>query len=178
MRKSATVFAGLAMVLAVAGCNGYTKESHSATLAGGAAVAATGTPAIPASTETGAGTVSLTFDGPAAEWQVAITGGLANVTAIHIHHAVAGVAGPIYVVLYDTPAAGPTPTVTTLKGAFSAEQVTACLPAPTNAGGTACEAVAARTFANIQAATGSPSAAYIDVHTTVNPAGALRGQIQ
>lgn len=173
MRKFA-VLAGLTMVLAIAGCNAYDEETHTATLAGGAAVAATGAGGtIPASTETGSGTFNLTFKGPAAEWQVTITGGLANVTGIHIHDGIAGASGLQYVVLYD----GPTATITTLRGAFSADQVTACATAPANAGGTACVATGSRTFNNIQAAAAAHSA-YVDVHTTVNNAGALRGQIQ
>jgi len=153
------------MAFAIAGCNAYDEETHSATLAGGAAV-------VPTSTETGAGTFNLTFKGPAAEWQLTLSPALANVTGIHIHDGAAGVAGLMYVVLYD----GPTATISTLRGAFSADQVTACATAPANAGGTACVATASRTFGNIQAAAQAHTV-YVDVHTTVNNAGALRGQI-
>ena len=163
MRTSA-LFAGLALALAASACNAYDEQTFSASLAGANEV--------PATTETATGTFNLTFKGPVAEWELAVAGsGIANVTAAHIHQGAAGAApaSNIEVYLYDGPVAGsPNPTITTLRGSFISDQVTAC----TNG----CLPTASRSFDGIRN-DALASTAYVNVHTTTNTGGAIRGQI-
>ncbi len=153
MKKSASLIAGMALMLAVAGCNGYDKTAYSATLKQALEVPPSGAP------ETG--TFNLTFNGPVAEWTLTIGGaGLTNVTAAHIHQGAVGVAGAVYVFLYD----GPTATITSLKGSFIAETITACT-------GTC---FATRSYADLQAQVAAKTA-YVNVHTVALAGGAIRG---
>jgi uncharacterized repeat protein (TIGR01451 family) len=74
------------------------------------------------------------------------------VTGIHIHSGAAGVNGPIQVTLYSGGAPSPSPTEP-LQGRITLPPATAA-------------AIAA-----------NPAAFYVNVHTTANPAGAIRGQL-
>lgn len=82
-----------------------------------------------------------------------------GVTAAHIHSGAVGVAGPIIVTLYNQPASG------TINGVFASGSLTAAnLPAGV-------------TLASLKTLLLS-GGAYVNVHTTLNPSGEIRGQVQ
>ncbi len=82
-----------------------------------------------------------------------------GVTMAHIHNGVPGVAGPIVVTLYNQAASG------AINGVFAKGSLTSAnLPANV-------------TLASLKTLLLSGNA-YVNVHTTANPAGEIRGQVQ
>lgn len=82
-----------------------------------------------------------------------------GVTMAHIHSGAAGVAGPIVVTLYNQAAGG------TVNGVFATGSLTSAnLPNGV-------------TLASLKALLAGGSA-YVNVHTTANPAGEIRGQVK
>ncbi len=168
MRKTATLFLSGVTFLALAalGCNGYDQESHSATLNNANEV-----PPVTAGVDFGAtGTFSAVVDGPVVKYTLTIGGtGLANITAAHIHAGAAGTNGGIEVFLFDTTTPfSPTANYTGKIGtnSFTADLVTACTPG----------CLASRSFNTIVSGM-SDGTQYVNVHTSANAGGAIRGQI-
>jgi hypothetical protein len=82
-----------------------------------------------------------------------------GVTMAHIHSGAVGVAGPIVVTLYNQAAGG------TINGIFATGSLTSAnLPAGV-------------TLASLKTLLMS-GGAYVNVHTTANPSGEIRGQVQ
>ena len=82
-----------------------------------------------------------------------------GVTMAHIHSGAAGVAGPIVVTLYNQAAGG------TVNGILASGSLTAAnLP----------NGVTLATLKTLLASGGS----YVNVHTTANPSGEIRGQVK
>jgi len=93
------------------------------------------------------------------DYQVTATS-MTSVTMAHIHNGAVGVAGPIVVTLFSNVANPITP-----NGVFASGTLTdANLPAGV-------------TIASLKALIASGKA-YVNVHTTANPSGEIRGQIQ
>lgn len=170
MRKTASLFlSGLAfLALATFGCNGYDQETHAATL--------TGANEVPAVTTTGSGTFSIVFDGPAAKYTLNVSN-LTGITRSHIHAGTTGNNGSVMVFLYDGPTITTAYTGKLGVGSFTADMITACA---SNTDGLTCQATGGtppRTFAGIQDASAT-GGVYVNVHTTTNAGGEIRGQIQ
>jgi hypothetical protein len=92
------------------------------------------------------------------DYQVAASS-IQNVTMAHIHNGAVGAAGPIVVTLYNNP------TAINPSGVFASGTLTdANLPAGV-------------TIASLKALIAS-GRAYVNVHTTQNPPGEIRGQVQ
>jgi CHRD domain-containing protein len=82
-----------------------------------------------------------------------------GITMAHIHSGAAGVAGPIVVTLYNQAASG------TINGVFATGSLTAAnLPSGV-------------TLASLKTLLLSGNA-YVNVHTTANPTGEIRGQVK
>jgi hypothetical protein len=174
MRKSATVLAGLSL-LALAGCStGAEQESYSVNLTPGAEVPA---PAAGDNSGASGGTLTLTSDGVgSATFRLAITGGLRGITAAHIHSPTSATTntGPVSVFLFDGPATdaatgftgnlGCTPATNACTSAFNQATIVA---GATTAGAT-------NSFDGLMTSIRAHTA-YVNVHTTVNTAGAIRG---
>jgi hypothetical protein len=164
MRKIATLFfSGLAFLgVAAIGCNGYDQETFTAQLAG--------TNEVPASGVAATGTFSVVFDGPAAKYSLT-TNGLAAVSAAHIHTGATGANGGIWVFLYDN-AAGVTKDFASGEQmgtrSFTQDMVAACTVALGCVAGGSYDAILTGARA---------STVYVNIHTTANPGGAIRGQI-
>jgi hypothetical protein len=164
-------------MVAALGCStGAESETFTATLnqgnetAGGATVVGTD------GSGTATGSITLTYDGVAVATYKLTVNGLTNITAAHIHSATAGTAtnatGPISVYLFDGPATGTT--------AFSG--TLGCTP-PTNS----CTSSFNQVQITAGAGTGAVNTmdglmnnirnhlAYVNVHTTANTGGAIRG---
>lgn len=82
-----------------------------------------------------------------------------GVTMAHIHSGAAGVAGPIVVTLYNQAAGG------TVNGVFASGSLTSA-NLPGNV-----------TLASLKTLLAS-GGAYVNVHTTANPGGEIRGQVK
>ena len=109
--------------------------------------------------------MTLTVDGPKASYTLSVTG-LTGLTQSHIHNAAAGANGPVNVFLWDGPAAGTTQdSPFTYKSDFSNFTAAGCTPN--------C------TIQSFDAIVGfmELGTAYVNVHTTANPGGAIRGQL-
>lgn len=84
---------------------------------------------------------------------------IVGVTMAHIHNGAPGIAGPIVVTLYNQAASG------TINGVFATGSLTAAnLPANV-------------TLASLKTLLLSGNA-YVNVHTTANPSGEIRGQVK
>jgi hypothetical protein len=123
-------------------------NAHFADLNGGQEVPPVATPA------TGKGTVVISADGSTITYLVTYTGLSGAANAAHIHTGAVGVNGGVILPL----AVGPSP----MSGTLTAANFT-----PSGSVTTFAQAVAA-----IQAGT-----TYINIHTTANPGGEIRGQI-
>ncbi len=106
-------------------------------------------------TNNGDGTVSYTVNASGLTTQFSGV----TFTAMHIHLAAAGATAGFSVPL-TTPTAGATAGTTTVTGTFSATNV-----------------VAPATFDSVLTAMRNGNAAYLNIHTSRNPNGELRGQI-
>lgn len=166
MRKTATLFfSGLAfLAIAAFGCSTGDAVTRNATLN-----AANEVPPVAGITTTA--TYSVTFDGPQAKYTLTIASpGLTAITGAHIHTGLATATGGIWVFLFDGPTTDATVPFTGKLGvgSFTQDMVTAC---------TGCDA--ARSYNGIRdGAAANPSTMYVNVHTTANPSGAIRGQLQ
>jgi hypothetical protein len=128
--------------------------------------ALTGANEVPPVTTTATGTFTATLDEAAGTlaWTLTVPS-ITNATAAHIHTGAAGVNGGIVVNLFAAPASGPT----------------SVIPASSiNVTGTARSAdvigTLAGNFAGLVTAI-KGGTAYVNVHTTQNPGGEIRGQI-
>ncbi|MEO8192258.1 MAG: CHRD domain-containing protein [Gemmatimonadales bacterium] len=108
---------------------------------------------------TASGTAQVVVFADRIDYQLAVTS-ITAITMAHIHSGAVGVAGPIVVTLYQT-----TPPTGAVNGVFASGSLTAAtLPAGV-------------TLASLKTLllTGN---SYINVHTTANPAGEIRGQLK
>jgi hypothetical protein len=177
MRKSATVLAGLSL-LALAGCStGAEQESYSVTLNKGNELPAATSNADNSGASTG--TLTLTSDGVgSATFRLAITGGLLGITQAHIHSPIttanAATGAPVSVFLFDGPATDAATGFTGNLGCTPASNActSAFNQATISAGATA--AGATNSFDGLMTSIRSHTA-YVNVHTTSNPGGAIRG---
>lgn len=176
MRKSATVLAGLSL-LALVGCStGAEQESYSVTLNRANEIP------VPTSTadNSGAatGTLTLTSDGVgSATFRLQVTG-LMGITAAHIHSPIAASGtsagtGPVSVFLFDGPATDAATAFTGNLGCSPASN--ACTSSFNQATITAGAAQGAtNTFEGLMNSIRAHTA-YVNVHTTANGPGAIRG---
>jgi hypothetical protein len=108
---------------------------------------------------TASGSAQIIVYSSSIDYQVSATS-IANVTMAHIHNGAPGVAGPIVVTLYSNVANPANP-----NGVFASGTLTdSNLPAGV-------------TIASLKALIASGNA-YVNVHTTQNPGGEIRGQIR
>ena len=177
MRKSASLLAGIAMIAALGCSTGATEETFSATLARGNEVAGgvTGTPGTYSNadgSQSATGSMTLTSNGVGVATYKLTVNGLTDITQAHIHSTTAGLnstqSGAVAVWLFDGPATG---------GAAAFNGVLGC-----NAG-VSCTS----SFNQVQIAAASTLSydqlisnirnklAYVNVHTTANGLGAIRG---
>ena len=175
MRKSATLLAGLA--LAALGCStGAESETFSANLTQGQETAGGATVVNTDGSNAATGSITLTSNGVGVATYKLTVNNLTNITAAHIHSATNGTAtnatGPVSVFLFDGPATGTTAFTGTLgctppsngcTSSFNQVQITA-------GAGTGAVNTFDGLFANIRA-----HLAYVNVHTTANTGGAIRG---
>jgi hypothetical protein len=115
---------------------------------------------VPAPKATGAtGTAQIIIYPQSIDYQVSASS-IANVTMAHIHNGPPGTAGPVVVTLYSNVSQPTSP-----NGAFASGTLTdGNLPAGV-------------TIASLKALIASGNA-YVNVHTTLNPSGEIRGQIK
>ncbi|MBI4420675.1 MAG: CHRD domain-containing protein, partial [Gemmatimonadetes bacterium] len=129
---------------------------------------------------TASGSAQVVVDGQVAKYTLTVNG-LTGITASHIHSpGAAGVNASVVITLFDGPTTGAfsgrldcvkstqtapitAPATATCGSAFSQSTI--------SAGGST------RTFDQLVADMQAKNA-YVNVHTTVNPAGAIRGQLQ
>jgi hypothetical protein len=118
------------------------------------------------SSATGQAIFRVSADGMSISYQL-IVANIVDVTQAHIHLAPVGVNGPVIVWLYPSspPAAAPAGPV---NGMLASGTITASnLVGP----------MLGSSIANLVSAMAAGTT-YVNVHTTVNPAGEIRGQIQ
>jgi hypothetical protein len=108
---------------------------------------------------TASGTAQLIVYPTSIDYKVSATS-ITGITASHIHSGAPGVAGPIVVTLYQA-----TNPLTSANGVFASGTITQSMP------GSSITIDALKTLL----ASGN---AYVDVHTTANPNGEIRGQVQ
>jgi hypothetical protein len=139
----------LMLALAMAGCDDdENSEDFRATLSAANEV--------PTNPSTATGTATFSRDENTVDFEVDVNG-ITAVTAAHIHSGAAGVNGPIRVNLFLGPTTG------NLSGTLVEASLTS-----TDVMGITYEAL----LAEMRAGT-----AYVNVHTTANPAGEIRGQL-
>ena len=175
MRKSATLFAGLALVAALGCSTGASDETFTATLNQGNEIAGGATVVNTDGSNTATGAMTLTYDGVGVATDKLTVNGLTNITQAHIHSNTNGTAtnatGNIAVYLFDGPATGTTafsgtlgctPPTNSCTSSFNQVQITAA-----NAGGVN---TLDGLMSNIRG-----HLAYVNVHTDANKGGAIRG---
>jgi hypothetical protein len=142
---------GLTLGLYAGGCNDPTKGQtiFQAQLSGANEV--------PAHASSGSGAAGFTLDGNMVHFSVEVEG-LGNIIACHIHVAPAGVSGPVRVPLCKPPNPGGVVNGVLVQGTFTAADVVAI------------------SFDDLLNAMRNGNA-YVNVHTTVYPAGEIRGQV-
>jgi hypothetical protein len=118
------------------------------------------------SSATGQAIFRVSADGMSISYQLVVAN-IVNVTQAHIHLAPAGLNGPVIVWLYPSspPAAAPAGPV---NGILASGTITASNLVGPMLGSSVANLVSAMAAGNT----------YVNVHTTVNPAGEIRGQIQ
>jgi hypothetical protein len=145
----------LVMIAAACGSDatGTQQERFTASL--------TGASEVPAVSTTATGATTFTINGGEVGFSISVQN-ITAVTAAHIHVGPAGQNGPVAVTLFAP--SGPTGTVngSLTQGTFTAANVSA------NAG------VSFDALLQLMRTGG----AYVNVHTTANPPGEIRGQIQ
>lgn len=134
--------------------SGQTGKSFVANLSGAQEVPPVTTQA------TGQAVFNLSADGAAMTFTLTVSN-INNVTASHIHLAAAGVNGPVVVPLLGVPRPGP------FSGVLAEGTITAA-----NLGGLLAGKTMADLVTEIEA-----GRTYVNVHTTLNPGGEIRGQI-
>jgi hypothetical protein len=164
MRKSASLFAGVSVLaLAAAGCStGVEQENFTATLnRAQEVVPGTGFSDTDGSA-TATGSMQLVVDAAIATFTLTVNG-LSGITAAHIHtNAAAGVNGPVSVFLFDGPTTGAQNGVLN-RSTFNQAQIKA---GASGGAETGFDGV----VGDIRGHT-----AYVNVHTTANAGGAIRG---
>ena len=152
MRGSAWLAAvGLTLGVVAGGCNDPTKGQtiFQAQLMGANEV--------PPRTSSGSGAAGFTLDGNVVHFSVEVEG-LGNIVACHIHVGAVGVSGPVRVPLCKAPLPNGVVNGVLVQGTFSAADVVAI------------------SFDDLLNAMRNGNA-YVNVHTTVYPAGEIRGQV-
>lgn len=105
------------------------------------------------------GTVDIVVYASRIDWQLAATN-ISAVTMAHIHNGAVGVAGPVVVTLFN-----PGTATGAINGVFASGSLTSAnLPA-----GVTIESLKALLLSGN---------AYVNVHTTANPSGEIRGQVK
>ena len=141
----------LLVVLLAFGCDEDNETDFRANLVGG--------DEVPPVTTTATGTANFTHneEDNTIQFSVNVTG-ISNVIAAHIHQGAVGVNGPIVVTLFDGPQTGTNFTGTLSSGTINSGDVS----------GMSLEQL----VVNMRA-----GQMYVNVHTTQNPAGEIRGQL-
>lgn len=116
----------------------------------------TGANEVPSVTSAATGTATININGSTVDYRIEVQG-ITDVIGGHIHSGAAGVSGPVRVTLVPSPYPGVTNGVLS-EGTFSASDVSGI------------------TYDELlnEIRTGM---AYVNVHTTANPGGEIRGQI-
>jgi hypothetical protein len=142
---------GLTFGLCAGGCNDPTKGQSifQAQLSG--------PNEVPPRTSSGSGAAGFTLDGNVVHFSVEVEG-LGNIIACHIHVAAVGVSGPVRVPLCKAPLPAGVVNGVLVQGNFTAADVVAI------------------SFDDLLNAMRTGNA-YVNVHTTVYPAGEIRGQV-
>jgi hypothetical protein len=150
-RSTLAISLCLLLSLALAGCgdDDDNKETYTATLNGASEV--------PPTTSTATGTATITRDGNTLSFDIQVNG-ITAVVAAHIHSGTATANGPIRVTLFSGPTTG------ALSGRLVQGSATS-----TDVTGITFDAL----LAEMQS-----GGAYVNVHTTANPGGEIRGTIQ
>jgi len=112
---------------------------------------------VPPVTTSASGSATFSKQDSSVNFTVTVSD-ITNVTAAHIHSGAAGVEGPIRVTLFNGPTTGPIDGVL-VQGTFTAADVTGI------------------TFDDLLNEMRNGTA-YVNVHTTVNPDGEIRNQIE
>jgi len=177
MRKSATLLAGLGLVAALGCSTGATDETFSATLNSGNETAGGATIVAGDGASAATGSMTLTSNGVGVATYKLTVNGLTNITAAHIHSATAGTAtnatGPVSVFLFDGPATGTAaPFSGTLGCTPPSNGCTSSFNQVTITAGAGTGAV--NTFDGLMANIRG-HLAYVNVHTSTNAGGAIRG---
>jgi hypothetical protein len=120
-----------------------------------------GTSEVPATTSAATGTATFSVSGTTVTYTVTFTGLTGNPTASHMHVGSSSVAGPVVVPFKGLPTA----TAGTFTGTFTQADIVAG----------ASPSVTTLDDLLVQMRAGN---AYANVHTTANPNGEIRGQIQ
>jgi hypothetical protein len=149
------------LALLAAGCGGGGDSGTPAATATTLNAVLSAAQEVPATTSTATGTATVTVDAAKTTITVTLnTTGLTGVTASHIHFGAAGANGGVMFSLFAAPATFTSPLTKTL----------------TSADFTAVAANGINTFADAVNAILAGNA-YINVHTTANVGGEIRGQI-
>jgi hypothetical protein len=144
-------------VILGAACGGSSSSSPSNNFA----ATMNGSSEVPATTSPATGSATFTVSGTTVTYTVTFTGLTGNPTASHIHVGSTTVAGPVVVPFKGLPGA----TAGTFTGTFTqADIVVGASPSVTTLDDLLTQMRAGNTYAN--------------VHSTANPGGEIRGQIQ
>lgn len=148
-RSVLLVVLGLSVGVAGMGCNDATKDQT--------VFQAQLSPAneVPAHATGASGTAGITLEGTTVRYAIEVSG-ISGITASHIHSGPVGVNGPVRVFLFHGPTTGAV-AGRLVEGSFTAADVTGI------------------SFDQLLSEMRSGNA-YVNVHTTVYPAGEIRGQ--
>lgn len=144
----------LALALAAIGCGDNNTKENATVFA---ASSLSGSNAVPPNNSGGAGSASFESNGSSIQFSVQLSG-ISGVTAVHLHSGAPAGTGPLRVLLFAGPGAGPV-NGTLISDSFGAGDVIGL------------------SFSDLlnQMRDG---AVYVDVHTLAFPAGEVRGQVQ